>query len=200
MDLQERIERFRKMTEADPDDELGHLSLGRALAEAGRPQEARPALDRALQLNPSYSKAYEVLADLQVKLGQRESAVRTLRTGINVAHRNGDLVPRETMIKMLTDLGETPPDPAAKPEVEAVSAAEADLVCSRCRRPAKRMDQAPFKGDLGSKVCDNVCQTCWREWVARGTMVINELGLQMSDPQAQQVYDEHMIEFLQLKC
>ena len=32
----ERIERFRTMAEADPQNELGHFSLGRALMDAGR--------------------------------------------------------------------------------------------------------------------------------------------------------------------
>jgi Fe-S cluster biosynthesis and repair protein YggX len=74
----------------------------------------------------------------------------------------------------------------------------ADLTCSRCGRPSAKMPERPFKGQLGEKVWANVCQACWREWIGTGTKVINEMGLQLADPRAQQVYDEHMQDFLQL--
>jgi Fe-S cluster biosynthesis and repair protein YggX len=60
------------------------------------------------------------------------------------------------------------------------------------------MAERPFKGPLGEAVWANVCGECWREWIGMGTKVINELGLQLSSPRGQQVYDEHMREFLQL--
>ena len=60
------------------------------------------------------------------------------------------------------------------------------------------MPQRPFQGLLGEKVWAKVCAPCWREWIARGTRVINEMGLQLSEPRGQGIYDEHMIEFLRL--
>src|SRR4051794_28916131 len=48
---QDRIERFRALTVADPTNELGFFSLGRALIDAGQPAEAIPALQRVLALN-----------------------------------------------------------------------------------------------------------------------------------------------------
>ena len=56
------------------------------------------------------------------------------------------------------------------------------------------MAERPFKGPLGEKVWANVCQQCWKEWIAMGTKVINELRLPMHDPQAQEMYDKHMAE------
>ena len=51
---------------------------------------------------------------------------------------------------------------------------------------------------LGTQVAENVCRMCWQEWVAMGTKVINELRLDFSHPQAGDMYDAHMKEFLQL--
>jgi predicted Zn-dependent protease len=39
---------FKKMAEADPGNELGHFSLGRALLDAGMPGEAVAPLRRTL--------------------------------------------------------------------------------------------------------------------------------------------------------
>ena len=60
------------------------------------------------------------------------------------------------------------------------------------------MSERPFKGELGERVWANVCQTCWREWIGTGTMVINEMGLRLAEPEGQRVYDKHMVEFLRL--
>jgi Fe-S cluster biosynthesis and repair protein YggX len=199
MDPTERIERFRRMTEADPDNDLAHFSLGKALAEAGRAEEALDPLKRAVELSPGFSKGFQLLGETQLRLGHRTAALETLRRGVTVADQRGDNMPRDAMAKLLTELGETPPEFAARRATEVVDVAGADLVCSRCGRPARRMDKAPFKGDLGQEVWDNVCQACWHEWVGVGTKVINEMGLEMSTPQAQQVYDDHMVEFLQLR-
>ncbi len=199
MDVDQRIEQFAKMAEADPENELGHFSLGKALAEAGRFDEAITPLRRVLDINPEYSKAYEVLAAAQRDLNDREAAVATLRSGIDVSDRRGDRMPRDAMARMLRDLGETPPELKNPPRKQAAPPPGSDLTCSRCGRAASRMDKQPFKGELGERVLNHVCEPCWREWVGVGTKVINEMGLALSSPQAQQIYDEHMIEFLQLE-
>ena len=57
----DRIARFKTMTEADPTNELGFFSLGRAYLDGGQPAEAIPALQRVLALNAGFSKAYSLL-------------------------------------------------------------------------------------------------------------------------------------------
>ena len=54
----DRIAQFKAMTEADPTNELGFFSLGRAYVDAGQPKEAIPALQRVIALNSNFSKAY----------------------------------------------------------------------------------------------------------------------------------------------
>jgi len=67
------------MAEADPDNELGHLSLGRALVDAKRYAEAIPSLQRTIQLNIQNSRAYQLLGLAQKEAGDPAGAVQTLR-------------------------------------------------------------------------------------------------------------------------
>src|SRR5204863_7194841 len=87
----DRIAQFRKMAEDDPNNELGHFSLGRALLDAGQHQEAAQSFQRVLALNPNIGKAYQLLADAQLKTGHRDLAIETLKNGINTSHKRGDL-------------------------------------------------------------------------------------------------------------
>ena len=70
-----RIEQFRKMAEADPDNELGHFSLGREYLEAGMPTEAAISLRRAIELNRNLSKAHQLLGKAMLQLHQRDAAI-----------------------------------------------------------------------------------------------------------------------------
>jgi len=51
------------MAEADPTNELGHFSLGRALIDAGDAAAAVGPLSKVIELNPNISKAYQLLAN-----------------------------------------------------------------------------------------------------------------------------------------
>src|SRR5947208_1012830 len=71
----DRINRFKAMTEADPTNELGFFSLGRAYIDAGQPKDAIPSLQRVLALNPSFSKAYSLLGMAQKASGDQPGAI-----------------------------------------------------------------------------------------------------------------------------
>ena len=60
------------------------------------------------------------------------------------------------------------------------------------------MATAPFRNAQGQMIQEKICADCWREWIGMGTKVINELRLPLNDPQAQKIYDQHMLEFLNL--
>jgi Fe-S cluster biosynthesis and repair protein YggX len=196
-DTDARIEQFRKMANDDPNNELGHFSLGRALLDAGRFQEAAQSFQRVLAINPNIGKAFQLLADAQLKLGQRDYAIDTLKRGIQTAHNRGDLMPRNEMSKALKELGVEPPSfgPATAP---GAVVGEGQLQCSRCGRVMAKMSKPPFRNAQGQKIQDKVCAECWREWIGMGTKVINELRLPLNDPMAQKMYDQHMMEFLNL--
>jgi Fe-S cluster biosynthesis and repair protein YggX len=196
MDQDQRIKQFKQMAEADPNNELGHFSLGKAYVDAGRPAEAVAPLRRALQLNPMLSKVYQLLGDALDRDRKRPEAIEVLTRGVTVADEQGDRMPRDAMAGVLRGWGA--PVPPIKTgdrpaEAAATGTSAQGFHCSRCGRPDGQLPKPPFKGPLGQKIFDNVCTGCWREWIPMGTKVINELALVLSTPTGQQMYD-----FLQL--
>jgi Fe-S cluster biosynthesis and repair protein YggX len=198
-----RIEQFRKMAEADPGNELGHFSLGRAYLDIGRFKEGAESLRRVIELNDKNSKAYALLAFAQQGAGDRAGALVTLRKGYAVAHDRGDLMPRNEMAALMRELGEEPPatsSAAKEPQQTALNASGAagQLTCRRCGQSKPQLPKPPFKGQLGEQVYASVCHDCWREWISMGTKVINELRLDFSRSEDSAMYDHHMKEFLNL--
>src|SRR3954468_17674125 len=108
-DSSQRIDQFRKMAADDPNNELGHFSLGRSLLEGGDAAEAAKSFQRVIALNPNISKAYQLLGEAQLQTGHRDLAVETLTNGANVANRRGDLMPRNQMLEKLRELGAPQP-------------------------------------------------------------------------------------------
>ena len=193
---QQRIEQFRKMAADDPSNELGHLSLGRELLKAGEAAEAADSFRRTLELNDRFSKAYQLLAEALLKLDRPDDAATVLKRGVVVAAERGDRLPKEAMIKQLESMGQEVPDVERAREIEV---GEGQVLDSRTGQVGSKLPRAPFKGTLGQVIYDNVSAESWNEWIGMGTKVINELRLPLSDPQAQQMYDQHMIEFLNLR-
>ena len=74
----------------------------------------------------------------------------------------------------------------------------ATVTCRRCGQEGPALSRAPMPGPLGQEIRDTVCADCWREWERAEVMVINELRLNFMDPEAQQVLERHMREFLAL--
>ncbi len=72
------------------------------------------------------------------------------------------------------------------------------FTCSRCGRHEGPLPKAPFRNELGERIHANVCAACWKDWIRQGTIVINEFGLVLHSAEGQQVYDEHMKQFLNL--
>ncbi len=201
-----RIAQFKKMTESDPGNELGHFSLGKACLEVGDYPQAVTALRRAVELSPQNSRAYHLLAVAQQGAQDTAAAAETLRKGYEVATGRGDLMPRKDMLALMKTLGMPLPADAdtvaASPKPAAVSAAGAaggtTITCRRCGQDRPKMNERPFKGPLGERVWAEICQSCWNEWIPTGTKVINELRLNFSDPRSAEAYDQHMKEFLSL--
>lgn len=197
MDAQQRIEQFEKMAQADPTNELGHFSLGKAYLDAARPADAVASLRRTIELNPNHSAAYLALATAERRRGREDEALAVLREGYRIAQTRGDMMPAREMAVMLTELG-SPPAEAPAPAVPTAPSAEgaAGFRCARCGSPKNAMSEPPMRGSLGAKIHASVCGPCWREWIGMGTKVINELRLDMTDPRAQQIYNDHLREFL----
>ena len=196
-DVQSKIEQFKKMAEADPTNELGHFSLGRAYLDAGNDSDAVASFERALAINPNLSKIYQLIGQALLRQNRRDEAIARLTVGTKIADDRGDVLPRNEMVKMLTELGAPLPELKKAPTAETVGAGE--VLCKRCGRVGKKLPGPPFsRGDFGKQICENICADCWREAIGMGTKVINELRLPLNDPQAQKIWEQHIREFLNL--
>jgi Fe-S cluster biosynthesis and repair protein YggX len=193
---QERIEQFRKMAEADPNNEIGHFSLGRELIAAGELDAAVKSLRRVIELNPNIAKAYQLAGSALLQQSKRDEAIVMLTNGVKIADSRGELMPRDEMIKMLKEIGAPVPELSAKQT--ATTAGEGQVLCKRCGKIAAKLAKPPFRNPFGTEIYEKICQPCWREAIGMGTKVINELRLPLSDPQAQKVWDQHIREFLNL--
>ena len=192
-----RIEQFRKMASDDPDNALGHFSLGRELLNAGRPAEAVTSFERVLQIDPNLSRAYQLLATALLRQDQRDAAVRRLTEGARIAHARGDTMPKNEMVRMLKELGADVPQELAA-QRQAVEVGEGQVHCKRCGRVAAKLPRPPMRNAFGQEIYENICADCWREAIGFGTKVINELRLPLNDPQASKIWDQHVKEFLNL--
>lgn len=202
MNANARIEQFKKMTDSDPENELGHFSLGSAYLEAGRLDDAVISLRRALEINSKLSKVYQILGDAYQQAGKHAEAIDVLTRGVAVAEQQGDRMPCDVMVGQLRALGAPVPNLKSTTEAtahESGTSGGAAFRCARCGAPTGQLPKRPFKGALGEKVLAQTCAACWREWILMGTKVINELGLVLSTPEGQQVYDQYLVEFLQIE-
>jgi Fe-S cluster biosynthesis and repair protein YggX len=194
---EERIDQFRQMVSADPQNELGHFSLGRAYLEAGLNKQAIASLQRAIELNPKLGRAYELLAQAMLQTGMKPQAIDVLTRGVPVADERGERLSRDAMIQTLKTLGSPVPElPSAKHPAQPI--AENEVLCGRCGNLGAKLVRPPFRNDQGMLIQTHVCAPCWKEWLEMGTKVINELRLPLNEPEAQRVYERHMLEFLNL--
>lgn len=103
-ELEGRIARYRKVIALDPADVLGYFSLGSALLDAKRIEEARDAFRQAITVDPGHSPSYFNLGLALETLGQKEDAVSTYQKGVQVADRRGDMIPLKKMQSRLAML------------------------------------------------------------------------------------------------
>ena len=118
-DLEQRIERFEHMAQADPENEMAHFSLGNAYAQMNRHAEAAKAFEECTRLNPEMSKAWQLCGQEMVKAGWEDKAVVVLEKGYEIAASKGDLMPRNAIAETLKSIGKEPP--ALSAEVEEAS-------------------------------------------------------------------------------
>jgi len=196
-DIHSRIDQFKKMASDDPNNELGHFSLGRAYLEAGIYDNAATSFQRVIEINPNMSRAYQLLSTALLRQNEKDKAIHYLTEGVKIAHDRGDMMARNDMMRMLQENGAAVPE-LKKTEVDR-PVGEGEILCNRCGRIGPKLPEPPFSNALGKEIQEKTCAPCWREWIGMGTKVINEMRLPLADPQAQKIFDQHMIEFLNLR-
>jgi len=192
----DRIAQFEKMASADPSNEMAHFSLGNAYLQAGRFADAAQSLERCIAINADMSKAYQLCGDAMIKAGWEDKAVAILEKGFHVAASKGDRLPQQGMAKLLESVGRKAPILAEEAETAERLREAGAFVCRRTGRPGTKLPSPPFRGPIGAWIGENISSETWRQWIGQGTKVINELRLDFTRERDQELYDQHMREYL----
>jgi len=192
----DRIAQFEKMAAADPSNEMAHFSLGNAYLQTGRFAEAAQSLERCIAINADMSKAYQLAGEAMIKAGWEDKAVVMLEKGFAVAAGKGDRLPQQAMGKLLESIGRKAPLMAEEAETAERLREAGAFVCRRTGRPGTKMASPPLRGPVGSWIAENISQETWRQWIGQGTKVINELRLDFTRDRDQEMYEQHMREYL----
>ncbi|MEO1235416.1 MAG: Fe(2+)-trafficking protein [Planctomycetota bacterium] len=194
----ERIAQWEKMAAEAPDD-MAFFSLGNAYKEAERWDDAAKAYGQAIGLNRGMSRAYQFLGESLIKADRGGDAKPMLTKGYKIAAERGDVMPQRSIGEMLKRLGEP------LPEVEDYNAKKAQVESSggmvldrRAGQPQPRLPDPPMRGPVGRFIYDHFGQITWNQWIGQGTKVINELRLDFSNVAHQDLYEQHMLEWLQV--
>ena len=67
--------------------------------------------------------------------------------------------------------------------------------CVKLGTEAEGLEFAPYPGDLGKRIYENVSKQGWESWVGHQTMLINEYRLTPVDPKARKFLEEEMEKF-----
>lgn len=64
--------------------------------------------------------------------------------------------------------------------------------CVILKAEAEGLDFAPYPGELGQKIYDNVSKEVWQRWLGHQTILINEYRLTPIEPEARKFLETEM--------
>ena len=67
--------------------------------------------------------------------------------------------------------------------------------CVMLGKEAEGLDFAPYPGELGQRIYENVSKEAWQRWLAHQTMLINEYRLTPIEPDARKFLEQEMEKF-----
>jgi Fe-S cluster biosynthesis and repair protein YggX len=67
--------------------------------------------------------------------------------------------------------------------------------CVKLQKEAEGLDRAPYPGELGQRILENVSKEAWQMWFQQQTMLINEYRLNPVDPKARTFLEQQMEQF-----
>ena len=60
--------------------------------------------------------------------------------------------------------------------------------CVKLDKDLDGLEKAPFRGDLGQRILDNVSAQAWRSWLEHSKMLINEYRLDLVSEHGQRIW------------
>lgn len=70
------------------------------------------------------------------------------------------------------------------------------IQCVKLKREAEGLDYAPYPGELGARIYNNVSKEAWTDWVQNQTRLVNENRLNLADSRARKYLAQQMEKFL----
>lgn len=70
------------------------------------------------------------------------------------------------------------------------------VYCAKLKKEADGLAFAPYPGEMGVRIMNEVSAEGWKLWLAQQTILINEYRLSSMDPKAKLFLREQMEEFL----
>ena len=67
--------------------------------------------------------------------------------------------------------------------------------CVYLKKEGEGLDFAPYPGELGKRIYQNVCKEAWQLWLRHQTMLVNENRLNLADARARQYLARQMEQF-----
>ncbi|HEX5339713.1 MAG TPA: oxidative damage protection protein [Gammaproteobacteria bacterium] len=58
------------------------------------------------------------------------------------------------------------------------------------------LERAPYPGELGQRIYEQVSKQAWQQWLKHQTMLINEYRLSVIDPKARKFLEAEMQKYL----
>ena len=71
-----------------------------------------------------------------------------------------------------------------------------NVFCLKYKKDLPALSTAPFPGEAGEKILENISAQAWSEWLEMQTMFINENQLNMMDSKSRTFLAERRNEFL----
>lgn len=70
------------------------------------------------------------------------------------------------------------------------------VFCLVLKREAPALPRAPYPGEVGRRILENVSEEGWNQWLQRLTTIINENRISTADPGSVELIERHMMGFL----
>jgi Fe-S cluster biosynthesis and repair protein YggX len=68
--------------------------------------------------------------------------------------------------------------------------------CVHLKKEGEGMDYAPYPGDLGKRIYNQISKEAWQLWMKHQTMLVNENRLNLADQRSRQYLARQMELFL----
>lgn len=103
-DLEEELRKegmFRQVLDIDEDDSLANYGLGEIHFRRKEFDHAQKHLEKVLNNDPKYSVGYLLLGKILLSQGKKDEAHEIFEKGIEVAAKNGDMMPANEMQRLI---------------------------------------------------------------------------------------------------